>query len=66
MSKLVRYTADELRSEEISEELRRLAEMPDSEIRTDLIPERRFNVSLAIQSRRVAGISNKLTQKKAS
>ena len=66
MSKLVRYTADELRSDEVGVELRRLAEMLDSEIRTDLIPERRFNIALPIERRRAGRISNRLVQKKAS
>jgi hypothetical protein len=66
MSKLVRYSADELRNIDVSEELRRLAEMPDSEIRTDLIPERRFNVPLAIERRKAGWKPAAAAHKKAS
>ena len=66
MSKIVRYSTDELRSSEVSEELKRLAEKPDSEIRTDLIPERRFNVPLAIERRKNGWKPGSVAQKKAS
>jgi hypothetical protein len=52
MSRIVRMTSEAPPSPESIERLKRLAEMPDEDIRTDLIPERRFNLSLAAERRR--------------
>ena len=54
MSKIVRMTSEDPISPESIERLKRLAKMPDDQIRTDLIPERRFNLALA-RERRLAG-----------
>ena len=39
MSKIVRYSAEELRSIDLSDELKALAEMPDDTIDTSEVPE---------------------------
>ncbi len=54
MTKTVRRKLGDPISPESIERLKRLAEMPDELIRTDLIPERRFDPALA-RERRKAG-----------
>jgi hypothetical protein len=66
MSRIVRMTSETPVSSETIERLKRLAEKPDSEIRTDLIPERRFNVALAIERRKAGWKPGVITRKKAS
>ena len=66
MNRIVRMTSEDPISEESMERLRRLAEMPDSEIRTDLIPERRFNLELARERRKAGWTPGKISLKKAS
>jgi hypothetical protein len=45
MSRIVYMTSEDPISPESIERLKRVAAMPDSEIRTDLIPERRFDLA---------------------
>jgi hypothetical protein len=52
MSRIVYMTSEDPLSDESIEQLKRIAAMPDSEIRTDLIPEKRFNLALAAERRR--------------
>jgi hypothetical protein len=59
-------TSDEPLSAESIEQLKRLAEMPDDQIRTDLIPERRFNLDLARERRKAGWTPSKAGLKKAS
>ncbi len=66
MSRIVRMTSETPPSPESIERLKRLAEMPDEEIRTDLIPERRFNLSLAAERRKKGWTPGKALHKKAS
>jgi hypothetical protein len=66
MSKIVRYTSEELDRIDVSDELKRIAEMPDSEIRTDLIPERRFDLKRAAERRKTGWIPGQADHKKAS
>jgi hypothetical protein len=66
MSKIVRMTSEEPISSESIERLKRLADMPDELIRTDLIPERRFNVALARERRKAGWTPGKAMLKKAS
>jgi hypothetical protein len=66
MSKIVRMTSEDPISEESIEQLKRLAAMPDSEIRTDLIPEKRFDLALALKRRKAGWTPGKAAQKKAS
>ena len=66
MSRIVRVTSETPPSPESIERLKRLAEMPDSEIRTDLIPERRFNLALARERRKAGWTPGKARLKKAS
>jgi len=40
--------------------------MPDEDIRTDLIPERRFNLALAAERRKAGWTPGKALHKKAS
>jgi hypothetical protein len=66
MNKIVRMTSETPISEESIEQLKRLAAMPDSAIRTDLIPERRVDFAL-LRARRKAGWKPGVpAQKKAS
>jgi hypothetical protein len=54
-------------SAESIEQLKRLADMPDDQIRTDLIPERRFNLALARERRNSGWMPGKAAAlKKAS
>lgn len=66
MSKIVRMTSEDPLSPESIEQLKRLAEMPDELIRTDLIPERRFNLELARERRKAGWTPGKAMLKKAS
>jgi hypothetical protein len=66
MNKIVRMTSDEPLSPESIEQLKRLAEVPDEFIRTDLIPERRFNLALAKERRKAGWTPGKAALKKAS
>jgi hypothetical protein len=66
MSKIVRMTSDEPLSAESIEQLKRLAEMPDDQIRTDLIPERHFDLELAAKRRKEGWTPGKAGLKKAS
>jgi hypothetical protein len=59
-------TSEEPISSESIERLKRLADMPDELIRTDLIPERRFNVALARERRKAGWTPGKAMLKKAS
>jgi hypothetical protein len=52
MSRIVYMTSEDPISPESIERLKRVAAMPDSEIRTDLIPERRFDLALAAERRK--------------
>jgi len=52
MSKIVRYTDEELRKIDVTEELKRLAAMPDDQIDTSDIPVRPFDLELAAKRRR--------------
>lgn len=54
MSRIVRMTSETPVSSESIERLKRLAEMPDSEIRTDLIPEWTEEQSARARARRKA------------
>jgi uncharacterized DUF497 family protein len=65
MSKIVRMTSETSVSSEAVERLTRLANMPDAEIRTDLIPERRFDLKRAAE-RREAGWAPHKAHRKAS
>lgn len=66
MSKVVRFSMDELEQVDVNDELKRLADMPDSEIRTDLIPERRFDLALAAARRKAGWKPGTVKHKKAS
>ncbi len=66
MSKIVRMSADTPLDKESIRQLQELARMPASEIRTDLIPERRFDLTLAAQRRRIGWKPGQASQKKAS
>jgi hypothetical protein len=66
MSEIVRMTSETAPSPESIERLKRLAEMPDEDIRTDLIPECRFNLSLATERRKKGWTPGKALHKKAS
>jgi hypothetical protein len=59
-------TSEDPISPESIERLKRLAEMPDALIRTDLIPERRFDVALARERRKAGWTPGKAMLKKAS
>jgi hypothetical protein len=52
MSKIVQMTSDDPASSESIERLKRIAEMPADHIRTDLIPERHFDLKLARERRK--------------
>lgn len=66
MTKTVRRKLGDPISPESIERLKRLAEMPDELIRTDLIPERRFDLALARERRKVGWTPGKPLLKKAS
>ncbi len=66
MSRIVRMTSEDPVSPETIERLKRLAEMPDEQIRTDLIPERHFNLELARERRKAGWTPGKSSLKKAS
>jgi hypothetical protein len=66
MSRIVRVTSEIPPSPESIERLKRLAEMPDEDIRTDLIPERRFNLALAAERRKTGWTPGKALHRKAS
>jgi hypothetical protein len=66
MTKAVRRKLGDPVTPESIERLKRLADMPDELIRTDLIPERRFNVPLAIERRKSGWTPGKAALKKAS
>ena len=66
MSRIVRMTSEDPIDPESIERLKRLAEMPDEDIRTDLIPERRFNLALAAERRKAGWTPGKALLKKAS
>ena len=66
MSRIVRMTSETPVSLETIERLKRLANKPDSEIRTDLIPERRFDVALATERRKAGWKPGAVVRKKAS
>jgi hypothetical protein len=72
MSKIVYMTSEDPISIESIEQLKRIAAMPDSEIRTDLIPERHFDLALAAERRKSgwtpgkASAAFRASQKKAS
>jgi hypothetical protein len=60
-------TSEDPMSQESIEQLKRLAEMPDDQIRTDLIPERRFDLALARERRKSGWTPGKAADlKKAS
>ncbi len=63
---IVRMTSEDPISAESIERLKRLAGMPDELIRTDLIPERRFDVALARERRRAGWTPGQAMLKKAS
>ncbi len=66
MSGIVRMTSEDPISPESIERLKRLAEMPDELIRTDLIPERRFDLALARERRKAGWTPGSVRLKKAS
>jgi hypothetical protein len=66
MTRAVRRKLGDPVSPETIERLKRLAEMPDDQIRTDLIPERRFDVALARERRKAGWTPGKTGLKKAS
>jgi hypothetical protein len=67
MTRIVRRKLGDPVSPESIERLKRLAEMPADQIRTDLIPERHFDVALARERRKAGWTSGKTaTLKKAS
>ncbi len=66
MSRIVRMTSEDPISPESIERLKRLAEMPDELIRTDLIPERRFDLALARERRKAGWTPGSVRLKKAS
>jgi hypothetical protein len=59
-------TSEDPISPESIERLKRLTEMPDDQIRTDLIPERHFNLELAAKRRKEGWTPGKASLKKAS
>jgi hypothetical protein len=59
-------TSEDPISPESIERLNRLAKMPDDQIRTDLIPERRFNLALARERRKAGWTPGSAVLKKAS
>jgi hypothetical protein len=59
-------TSEDPISPESIERLKRLAEMPDELIRTDLIPERRFDLALARERRKAGWTPGSVRLKKAS
>jgi hypothetical protein len=72
MIKTIRRKLGDPLSAESLAQLKRVSEMPDSEIRTDLIPERRFDLALAAERRKSGWTPGKASavfrasQKKAS
>jgi len=66
MTRAVRRKLGDPVSPETIERLKRLAEMPDDQIRTDLIPERRLDVALARERRKTGWTPGKAALKKAS
>jgi len=66
MSRIVRMTSEDPIDPESIERLKRLAEMPDEHIRTELIPERRFNLALAAERRKTGWTPGKALHRKAS
>jgi hypothetical protein len=59
-------TLDEAVAAASAERLKHLVEMPDHEIRTDLIPERRFDLALARERRKAGWTPGKTRLQKAS
>ncbi len=66
MTKTARRKLGDPISPESIERLKRIAEMPDELIRTDLIPERRFNLELARERRKAGWTPGRAMLKKAS
>jgi hypothetical protein len=66
MNKIVRMTSDTPLDAESIEQLKRLAEMSDSEIRTDLIPEKHLDLKLAAERRKAGWTPGQAAHKKAS
>jgi hypothetical protein len=66
MTRAVRRKLGDPVSPETIERLKRLAEMPDDQIRTDLIPERHFDLELAAKRRKEGWTPGKAGLKKAS
>ena len=66
MTRIIRRKQGDPVSPESIERLRKLAEMPEDQINTTDIPERRFNVPLAIERRKAGWRPGKTLQKKAS
>jgi len=66
MTRVVRRKLGDPVSPESIERLKRLAELPDEQINTVDIPERRFNVPLAIERRKAGWGPGTANQKKAS
>jgi hypothetical protein len=64
MIKSYRRKSDDPISPESIEQLKRLAEMPASAIRTDLIPERSFDLKLARERRKAGWTPGKASLKK--